>query len=131
VATARRMRWRLRSAPFHERLGARIFDRTMLCYHGRMGRWLVVVVLACLGSFGCRQSVEEDCRAMCEWADDCGEPEPGCFDNCIENMKGADDECRDALGDFAGCIEDREDCDDDDCDGEAVILFGECIDEFS
>lgn len=111
--------------------GALHGDET-LAYHPRMGRQFWAALFACLVSLGCR-SVEEDCKAMCDWADRCGdEPDdPKCFDDCVENMEDADDECRDALGDFAACAEDLEDCDDDECDNEAVILFGNCIDEFS
>ena len=97
-----------------------------------MRPWLVGrALLIVLPTVGCSDSVEDNCKAMCEWSDDCGETgaPPNCTEDCIENMKDADDECRDALDDFADCVETHE-CEDGECGGEAAGLLADCVEYF-
>jgi hypothetical protein len=93
----------------------------------------VVLLMAALPMLGCNDSIEDNCKAMCDWANECqsaGAPDPGCTDNCIENMKEADDACRDALDDFAGCVDGR-DCEDQgECGGEAAAMLSDCVEYF-
>jgi hypothetical protein len=92
--------------------------------------WVGVALFAAVQSFGCNDSDEENCKTMCEWSDDCGESEtdPGCTDDCIANMKQADEACSDALDDFADCVEIHE-CEDE-CGVEAAALLADCVEYF-
>ena len=95
-------------------------------------RWVVVALLAAFQAVGCRDSDEENCKTMCEWSEECGSAgtEPNCTEQCIENMKKADDDCSDALDDFADCVESH-DCDDEgECGGEAATLLADCVEFF-
>jgi hypothetical protein len=85
------------------------------------------VLLVAVQTLGCSDSVEDNCKTLCDWADDCGDEEipASCSEECIENMKDADAQCRDALDDFADCVEINE-CEDGECGGEAAELLGDC-----
>ena len=76
-------------------------------------------LLIALQTLGCTDSIEDNCKSLCEWSDNCqggatpsctedcidGGATPSCSENCIENMKDADDDCRDALDYFADCVD--------------------------
>jgi hypothetical protein len=91
---------------------------------------LGVALLVAVQMFGCTDSVEDNCKTMCDWSDDCGDGAPeNCTKNCIESMKDADDACRDALDDFADCVEIHE-CEDGECGGEAAGVLADCAEFF-
>ena len=92
-----------------------------------------VAVLVAVQTLGCADSIEDNCKSLCDWSAECESDATdvsACTDQCVENMKKADDDCEDALDDFADCVDSHDCSDDGECGGEAAALLADCVEYF-
>jgi hypothetical protein len=78
---------------------------------------LLVLFAAILAASGCSRANCEKIEEACGGGDDV-------VDDCIDDYKDGDADCRKAIRDFADCVDDNG-CDDS-CNDEAMDVVNEC-----
>jgi len=80
----------------------------------RFGTLAVLLTLSA-GLYGCGQSTEEDCKALCNFLKRCTvDTELACdaeqIDKCVASYDKLSGDCKDSFDDVAACVDDHDGC---------------------